>query len=99
MITDEFDIMGAFHRRAGNVFLREDVIPCVLHGDSVAKVYQAPDGSLIGFKCAQCAIDESNEKAAEQFRLDAIERNKRYIEQSIGRACIPERFKTRTLDN
>ena len=93
------DFMGSFHARAGNVFERDDVIKCEKHGDTPTKVYRAPDGSMIGLKCPECLQEAEREREVEEARIDAAERAKRRIEQSINGAMIPERFKSRTLGN
>lgn len=93
------DFMGSFHARAGNVFERDDVIKCERHGDTPTKVYRAPDGELVGLKCPDCLQEAAREREVEEARIEAAERARRRIENSMKGAMIPERFKSRTLEN
>lgn len=93
------DFMGTFHARAGNVFVRDAVVQCEKHGESQTKIYQSKDGAMIGTRCGQCLIDEAKAREDEQVRIEAVERSNRMLESALNGAMIPERFKTRTLDN
>lgn len=91
--------MDSMHERAGNTFVRDDVIRCEMHGKTQTKVYKSKSGEMIGLLCPKCLEEMEKQAEIDQLRADAQERDRRRIEKAISGAMIPERFKTRTLDN
>jgi len=83
-ITDKLDIHNPPRERIDN---------CEKHGEFTARNFMGQ----IWSKCNACAeeLKEHERMLIERKRIDA---EQRAWEQRIGSACIPERFKDRTLD-
>lgn len=65
---------------------------CEAHGEFVSRnLFRT-----IWSRCPECAAERSREHEAEKAEKARVERQREW-EVKIGRACIPERFRTRTL--
>lgn len=77
-------------------------IHCDTHGDiEVGYRFVSKGNGMFDFElrtCGLCAESEAIAEKAERERIEKAERERKRLEAAIGRANIPVRFQTRTLD-
>ena len=78
-------------------------IHCDTHGNvEVGYRFVSKGDGLFDFElkgCGLCATEKANTEKSEQERIEKAERDSKQLEIAIGRANIPIRFQTRTLDS
>jgi DNA replication protein DnaC len=78
-------------------------IHCDTHGDvEVGYRFVSKGDGLFDFElkgCGVCATEKAQSDEAEKSRIEKAERERKRLEVAIGRANIPVRFQTRTLDS
>jgi len=91
--------MDSWRARAGYSFLRAENVNCESHGGFICRVYQNSSGGLSEKICPHCASEKSDaERRAEESALFAASQKARIANQ-FDQACVPVRFKNRTLEN
>lgn len=77
-------------------------IHCSTHGDvEVGYRFVSKGNGLFDFElktCGLCATEKENSDKVEQERIEKSERDRKRLEVAVGRANIPVRFQSRTLD-
>lgn len=91
--------MDSWRARAGFTFLRAENVNCERHGGFICRVYQNSAGELSEKICPTCVSEKAEaERKAEEAALHA-ELQAARISNQFDQACVPVRFKNRTLDN
>lgn len=93
------DMLHAFHRRAGHTFTKIVTIDCHKHGSFSCDEFLDADGALHGVSCPDCAEEKNNEIRLEERKRESDEYRAKVLAKKYDDACIPIRFKDRTLEN
>lgn len=97
VLADDFvqDLMRAFRRRGGFEFIGTKTANCELHGGYQCDEFKGQDGEQVFSRCPVCAAVDG----AKESQAAAIEYRAALIASKFEKACIPPRFKDRTLKN
>ncbi|HMY38129.1 MAG TPA: ATP-binding protein [Marinagarivorans sp.] len=93
------ELVRAARRRAGFEFLGQKESECERHGKFIHDEFIDKDGLVTAGVCPEChAENEKQREREESIRMQA-ENRARAIASKFESACIPQRFKDRTLSN
>lgn len=97
VLADDFvqDLMRAFRRRGGFEFVGAKTASCELHGEYQCDEFKGQDGEQVFSRCPVCAAVDG----AKESQAAALEYRAALIASKFEKACIPPRFKDRTLKN
>jgi len=91
--------MDSWRARSGFKFLRAETVNCESHGSFICRVYENSAGELSEKKCPKCASEKAEAERKDEEIARSLEWKAARLANQFEQACVPLRFKNRTLDN